>query len=389
MSVDQDLGAVLREVAEAHAAPEPDLAAITAGGRRRRRTRDVRRGVVALSCVALLAAVPLTLDLGWPGAERPPVISPRPDETSVTDLPMGDPPAIPHCDGADRIVGAGAPIEARCDVMLHRGGSTLHYAPDGLARLVDGERLPLGGGFPSYWFPALSVDGHYAAWVADAPGRGDAGTLHVVDLEDGSRVAEQPFPTSEVWVPGIDDLGRVYVATFETSKVWTYDIRSRRTVPVTDLPGVLPVRVRFVTADGIGVRGTGASTSVVGTVTADGDLTQRRQVDLDASTFSPDRSLVAHEEEGRFVVTPVGGGESVELDLPTEGSATWLPTWEDQRHLLFQFDPRSDVATVSLTYGVDAPARRTWLLRCDATDGSCEVALRPGWAAGLDVPVYR
>ena len=57
--------------------------------------------------------------------------------------------------------------------------------------------------------------------------------------------------------------------------------------------------------------------------------------------------------------------------------------------VLFQFDPESPAGPVTGSNGLRVPARRTWLLRCDADDGSCEVALAPGWAAGLVVPVYR
>ena len=71
------------------------------------------------------------------------------------------------------------------------------------------------------------------------------------------------------------------------------------------------------------------------------------------------------------------------------GNALWHPVWESDDAVLFQFDPESPAGPVTGSNGLRAPARRTWLLRCDVDDGSCEVALAPGWAAGVAAPVYR
>ena len=65
--------------------------------------------------------------------------------------------------------------------------------------------------------------------------------------------------------------------------------------------------------------------------------------------------------------------------------------WEDESHVLVQYDPMTpdDGELVSDTNGLDVPASTTWLLRCSADSGRCEVALDPGWGDGVAGPVYR
>jgi RNA polymerase sigma-70 factor (sigma-E family) len=107
---------------------------------------------------------------------------------------------------------------------------------------------------------------------------------------------------------------------------------------------------------------------------------------------TPWTARVVYETSDGFVVSATDGGEAVRIRLPEPGGALWHPVWESDDTLLFQFDtasPAGPLTGSNGSLGRPVPAQRTWLLRCDASDGSCEVALRPGWAAGLRGPVYR
>jgi DNA-directed RNA polymerase specialized sigma24 family protein len=398
---DLDLENALRGAAESHVGVVPDLVGLAADGTRRRGARAVRRRLVGLACAAVVAAVPFAVDPGTARSEEPPVAAPSPAPLrTVEALPLGDPPSIPSCDGANRIVLADGPVAAPCGVMIPRGGSTLHLSRDGVGLLADGRLRPLDRRSSTSWFPSLSHDGRWAAWVVRAPHQPDGAALLVVDLAGGGQVTEVPWHTRDGWVPGIDDLGRVYFVDFGTGEVTAHDLRTRETFRVTQVPPHSRSSVRFVTADGFGTHPwtlrvdsrigvEGATAVTVGTVTADGRFTQQHAVDRDWTTFSPDRSRAVHETADGFVVSGRGDGEDVRLALPAPGNALWHPVWESDDAVLFQFDPESPAGPVTGSNGLGVPARRTWLLRCDVDDGSCEVALAPGWAAGVAGPVYR
>ena len=126
-------------------------------------------------------------------------------------------------------------------------------------------------------------------------------------------------------------------------------------------------------------------------MTADGRFTQQRPVDYAWGTqYSPDRSLMSYERDGRLVVGPASGaGPVVPLQLPREGAPVWFPVWEGHDSVLVQFDPGGTPGALASSNGTEAPARRTWLLRCDVTDGTCEVALPAGWGDRMRDAVYR
>lgn len=388
MSLDERLTAALRDVADNHEPSGPDVARIVHGGRRRRRTRDVRRAVVAGAAVlAVGAATPFVLGAGGDQPPRPAA----PVHDPVTELPVGDAPAIPYCAGDRTIRGAGGPIHAPCDVMVHRGDSTLLLSRRGVEVLHDGQRQLLGRRGPSYWFPAVSRDGHYAAWVAKAPHTETGAELFVHDLHHAGGHTAVPWPTTEGWVPGIDDRGRVYFEEFGGG-VSYFDIGSGATVPVGGLAArvIDGSRVRFVTADGFGL-GVQANSrnAVVGVVTDGGRFSQQQVVTQGSSFYSPDGARFVHATADGLAVGSTNSEEQVLLDLPEPGSPTWYPMWESDDSLLVQFDPDSAAATTELGYGLNVPARRTYLLRCDAGSGDCEVALEPGWGDRMTAPVYR
>jgi hypothetical protein len=283
------------------------------------------------------------------------------------------------------MVGAGDPVVAACYTFIHRGGSTLLLNRDGVNQLAEGQLTPLDSRPWSSWMPALSHDGRWAAWVT-AAGPGEALILGF-DLKTGEQVAEEPWPTPEGFVQGIDDLGRVYFQDYAREDMLMYDLRTGDTLDVTGLPEHAG-RSKYVTDDGFAVYVDGVGV-VRGSVAADGRFTEQHVVPYEwGASFSPDRSLVSYERDGQFVVGPPNGdGPVVRLEVPTKGSPVWFPVWEGPDTVLVQFDPWSTPRP--LGNGLEAPAKRTWLLRCEVTDGTCEVALEPGWGDRAHWPVHR
>ncbi len=385
MSLDQSLAETLRRAAEEHDASVPDVSSIVEGGRRRKRRRDVRRLSIVAASVAVAVAIPFAVRPFTTDSTAPTGQTDRVER--VTELPVGAKPAIPYCPGNGTIVGAGAPIKAACDVLIHRGGRTLFLDRHGANVLEHGQRTLLDPRGWSDWMPALSHDGRWVAWVTRA-GPGEA-LLLGFDLETGEQVAEEPWPTPEGFVQGIDDLGRVYFQDYAREEMLVHDLRTGDTFKVTGLPEHAG-RSKYVTDDGFGIYVDGVGV-VRGSVTADGRFTEQHVVDYEWGTyFSPDRSLVSYERDGQLVVgASSGDGAVVPLQLPSQGQPVWFPVWEGPETVLVQFDPWSTITPDLLSNGVEAPAGRTWLLRCLVTDGACEAALEPGWGDDANWPVHR
>lgn len=386
MSLDQHLPETLRRAADEHTPPFPDLSSIVDGGRRRKRRRDVRRVSVAAACLAVVAAVPVIVD---PFAtESTPPTGEVDRVARVTDLPVGATPDIPYCPGDRTLRGAGDPVDAECDVFIHRGETTLFLNRHGVNRLAGGELTLLDSRDWSSWYPALSLDGRWAAWVTETPEGPNAALLLAFDLQTGEQVAEVPWSTGEGWVAGIDDLGRVYFQDYARGEVDMHDLRTGETTGVTGLPDHDPPSIKFVTSEGFGIYSDGEGV-IRGSVSADGRFIQQHHVDyLWGTQFSPDGSLASYERDGQLVVGPsTGDAPVVPLELPRQGAPVWFPVWEGPETVLVQFDPWA--TPQPLGQGLDSRARGTWLLRCYAEDGSCEVALPEGWGDRMSGPVYR
>lgn len=386
MTLETDLVAALDRAATSHHPAPPDMAALRSGGRQRARRRTaVRTGVGVAAVVAVLAGISPLL-LGGSSSSAP-----EPAAPPLGELPLGEPPAVPYCAGDRTLVDGATELRARCDVLVTRAGSTLYLGDRrGVAQVVDGRLVVLDRSGPDYWFPAISNDGRYAVWLTSAGGDPH---LVVADLERSAVVRRVPWPSADGWVPGIDDLGRVYSVDFETTVVRAYDLRTDEVMRVTGTPEHASPGIRFVTADGFGIRpGNPVGPVVVGRVTVDGRFERTHETSWDFVNRSPDGARVVRESSRGMVVSPTdGSGPDVPLHIPERGSPTWVPVWEDDDHVLVQFDPYSaDVdLVVNETNGVDAPASRTWLLRCSADSGDCEVALAPGWGDDLGYPAYR
>lgn len=385
MSLERALVDALDQAAARHHPEPPDLLAVREGGRRRARRRTmVRVGVGVAATLAVLGVLtPVLL-----GRDSSP--TPAPASPSLAELPLGAPPAVPYCGDGRTIRDGDAEVRARCDVLVTRGGETLYLGGiRGVQQVVDGRLVLLDRSGAEYWFPAVSLDGHWAAWLTAA---GPGARLVVADLERSTVVRRVPWPSANGWVPGIDDLGRVYTVDFDTTDVVAYDIRTDEVLPVTGTPEHASPGIRFVTGDGFGIRpGNPVGPVVVGSVTADGRFVRSHETSWDMVHHSPDRSRVVRESSQGFVVSPTAGtAEDVLLRLPERGSAVWIPVWETEDTVLVQFDPYTeDAEPTSTSNGLDVPASRTTLLRCSADDGDCEIALPAGWGGEMTYPVYR
>ncbi|GAA1477784.1 hypothetical protein GCM10009623_22300 [Nocardioides aestuarii] len=385
MSLETDLVDALDRAAAAHRPGAPDLDRLRSGGRRRARRRTTLRSVGVAAGLAVVAVLLPQLRAGGPST------APEPAAPPLGELPVGEPPGIPHCDGGRTIVSGATRVSAWCDVLVSRGGSTLYLGDRRGVVLLRDEGVPvlLDRSGPEHWFPAVSNDGDWAAWLTSAQ---PEPTLVVVDLLRATVVAEVPWDSANGWVPGIDDLGRVYTVDFDTSEIRLYDIATDRVRIVTGAPDHAATGVRFVTADGLGIlQGNPVGPVVVGQVAADGRFSAGEETSWDWVNWSPDRSRVVRDTETGPVISPAGGGRDVPLMVPELGSITWVPVWEDDDHVLVQYDPLTpnDPGLVSDTNGLEVPAGRTWLLRCSADTGECEIALEPGWAGNFGFPTYR
>lgn len=384
MSLEHDLVEVLGRTAAAHRPAAPDLAAVRTGARQRARRRTLLRvgvGVVA-ALVVVLASLPLLLREDAP--REPQFVVP-----SLGELAIGTPPRVPYCADGRTVVDGDVEVRARCDVLVTRGGSTLYLGGRrGVEQLVDGRRVLLDRSGASHWFPAVSNDGAWSVWLTD---EGRQPHLVVADLRRHQVVRRVRWPSANGWVPGIDDLGRAYSVDFDSTRVRAYDLRTDEAFPVTGAPEHGSPGIRFVAPDGFGIRpGNPVGPVVVGTVTTDGEFVGTHETAWDYVHWSPDRSRVARFGDDGMVVSAADGSSEVRLRIPDRGSPTWLPVWEDANHVLVQFDPYAEPGVdLTTSTGLDAPASRTYLLRCSADTGECEVALAPGWGGDLGHPAYR
>ena len=392
MSMDQQLTRALHDEVERHDVPGPDLAAILAGGRRRQRVNVVRRCALGLVAAATVLAITVSGRDLMTSRTLQPVGPDRIAPESVKDLPVGALPAIPYCSGRDTIRGAGAPIRLACGVLVHRGNGTVQLSVDGIPQLQDGRAVLLDRRLPWGYFPAVSRDGRYAAWVAveqSAPGRG---VLLVYDLTNRTRVAEVDFPTAEGRTVGIDDLGRVYFVSSHRARVWAYDIHAQRSFEVTGVPLHGSPGIQFVTSDGFGVfqLGTDSLVSTVGVVTTDGQFTRPHSVPISRGEFSPDGTHFVMAENQGFVVTTPDGGNRVPLRLPKQGEGIATPVWETDSTVLVVFDPAYAIPMrFDPEEGMKSPASRTYLVRCSIATGDCETALTPQFVGTMMGPTIR
>ena len=128
---------------------------------------------------------------------------------------------------------------------------------------------------------------------------------------------------------------------------------------------------------------------MTGTVTADGASPNSTRPSGWVASFSPDRSLAAFERDGQLVVSPATGTDGDRRPPASlAGEPTWFPAWESPETVLVQFDPDAGDRRSPRATGTP-PGPADLAVRCAADDGTCEVALPPGWGDRMRCPVYR
>jgi hypothetical protein len=144
MTIDEQARSVLQRESDRCAVPPPDVDALMAGGRDRRRRLMALRGLVVAAVIVALNALAAGLGLGDQEARHP---AGRPSPVRSVKLPPGAPTTMPYCvsdpsdpTGPELIVGAGPIIKTWCrfhafphsghHTAAHLGGPTgLHTGP--------------------------------------------------------------------------------------------------------------------------------------------------------------------------------------------------------------------------------------------------------------------
>jgi hypothetical protein len=392
MSLDEQLRATFRTEADSRDMPELDVFAVMDGGvRRRRHARHQRTAGAAVVSLVVAATGIASLSL------QSNTTIPANDDSvpaTVSDLPMGSPPQVPHCLDGTRIVGAGAPIASACMTMTSHAGTTIGWDGDAVYRVADGRLEPLSTRVQSSWNPALSHDGQFAAWVTSNP----EPALLVYDVQTSRRLADVPMPTSSGWTAGIDALDRVYFLGFQSGgPIWMYDIASRRLIRIRGAPAHGSPGIRFVSFDGFALdqgrfdEGQITGRSAFGSVDVQGRFRSRGQISVGWSSWSPDYShLVQETAQGFWVQAADDLDRHVMLKLPKQGLPTTNPTWETANTLLVTFYPRATWGYMLDDQSQGAfSTNDTHVLRCFTSTGDCEVALNPGYGADMTAPMYR
>ena len=397
MNLDQELRSVLQQESERHEAPLPDVDALWASGRaRRRRQRVIQIAVGAVVAVVVSSALAVAESQRLSGGDENPAERPTPSPT--VKLPAGAPPQIPYCSKATTT----SPRE-----ILHVDGHDLaiwcvyrdfpqprhhtylwHHAERTIVESLNGVQVVTGEGavrISTIGHPGIRIsgDGRYVAWLTayGNPGLGD--DLTVYDLDEGHEVVTTPTPAdtdSPSWqrVEAIDELGRVYAITGDET-IWMYDIAEASWTQVQGMPEDLVVPgwygLSYPTDDGFAVlvRESSASEpvgrSVEGQVTPDGQFVPVREVPIGVASWSPDRSQFLQLTAEGFWVQPADDFDAkVVLDLP-------LPE-DDPRKVIWDAQWES-ASTVLLTVmaqeeGGSADPDTTTVVRCFTESGDCE-----------------
>jgi hypothetical protein len=388
MSMDQQLRAALRKESEMQQAPQLDLDSVVFGGTVRRRRRNVRRAAGMVLAAAVITAGTVAVLNTDDGQD---IVQPIERPATVEDLGIGAKPAMPYCESGE-IRGAGATFAADCTTLISRGGSTISWNDGGVYVVADGQQRQIDSRPPSDWVPAVSPDGKYAVWVSDKAGA----QLVVHSLPDGDLVAELPMPTAQGWLAGVDSLNRAYYIEFSGDRAWAYDISAGKLVRIKHLPAYSGAGITFVSADGIGIdRGPfgpiPVGQSELGSVSEDGTFESHGLVKIGWSSWSPDFSRFVQETQGGWwVQSPDDLANHVLVNLPRAGKPSLNPVWESNDSLLFTFFPKATwTSAYRGAFNGDVPSTGSYILRCSATTGDCEVALGPGYAGDMQGPMFQ
>jgi hypothetical protein len=206
------------------------------------------------------------------------------------------------------------------------------------------------------------------------------------------------MPTANGWTAGIDKYDRAFFMEFQdTGRSWMLDIPAGKLVRLRGVPEYTSPGIRYVTGDGFGLdRGAfdqdhQTGTTELGSISRDGVFVSRGEVPIGWSSFSPDFTRVVQEtRDGWWVQNADDLSNHVTVQLPLTGKPSLNPVWESNDSLLFTFFPDAPWGdTFHQANDGDVPSTGSYILRCSATTGDCEIALRPGYAGDMQGPMYR
>lgn len=396
-AIEQELGRALVDVAEQTEIPSLDAEALVLAGRReihRSRVRGAWWSVASVAAAAVVVAG-TSLAVRWTDSSTPlphhhdqiathgPTTAPPTGPPTLASLAHGAVPTIPYWyNGVYYLGDYQRRMATPPDTIQSVNGTTLVRRVDGRTALsevylVDGQRLVLLTSAATTW-PAISSDGHLAAWVT--PGQGSVRRLILWNLVTDRQAAMQEYTSHARHSEdrsdpvGIDEQGRVYVWDNGFPLIW--DPATHVTGEILGLPKQQRSKLAGATPDGpVLLDGASADLgnggSIYGTVDAGRVFHRVGRFPALHDVWSPDGAYVMTEPmQGAMAVRSTVTRARVPLGLPSGGHATFT-VWEDATHLL-----------VTMRSG-----GHTYWIRCDVVNGHAEIAkVLPGNRVKLVLP---
>ena len=374
----------LHRVASDLDVPPPHLDTLVAAGRRRLRHRRLALvATLAAAVVAIIGGIGVGTSMFTSSAPVEPLRQgqtprPVPPTPQHNALRVGAAPEVPYWHAGTLYTPQGTVRTAASDV--YAAGDTVlvgqRHAPDGTYtwwQVTHGttHRAPIPASVVS---PYLSSDGRLVVWEEVHPSvtrvvAWDPATGRVLAWKD-VQVQQGCCGGPALMLFGVDNAGQAFYGTGRALVVW--DTRTNTAYTVTGL-GDLPPQPD-VTATGIVLQGQGGSFNdapgVYGTVDERGGFHRTGTVPWELGSWSPDATLMEYpaDDTGQFVlkatqttewVLDPASGKTTRIRYP-RGNAGYVG-WESNDAMLIQLR--------SGPYAHD-------VLRCQATTGDCEIALR-------------
>jgi hypothetical protein len=361
--------------------PLPPVAAVLAGGHEARRRRT-RRGLGWSVGVAAVVVAGLALGNLVQAATSDDPKAPRPTPTVaiprfLSMLPRGEPPRIAysvrrslHLDG-DRVL---ALAERPSAIVQTSHWLYIGYLSGALVR-VETATGDLATVQPASRGEVVTdPSGDHVAWLARADGQAVVAVQSVDAAGSVLLSDQQAFPAkprccdNPFLVNGITQDGTVIASMPAESRAWAWTTPDGGTESqVREISGLGNGVITQVTAAGIVVQ-FASSHYAVGVLEGDAFLVRdeinARQADfgdpLGHRVLYADTDGQIHVRESAPRGRSRRGSQDVRLRLPTLDEGFTAARWEDDRHVLL------DVADASTDGGA--------LVRCDVTNGRCELA---------------
>ncbi|QNN54539.1 hypothetical protein [Nocardioides mesophilus] len=361
----------LQEAAGRVEPPPPDLRGLRDGGRRQARRRTGTVVLAAAAAVAVIVGGVALAEREVPAPVPAPVTGLPDHPRSIGDLPRGDLPRLGYVANGQVVAGSTSnPLDLELGALRYGGDVVMSWADGTGVVRFDGK-----GGYDvvdptATGYPAISPDGHWAAWQVVRPGQ-DA-RVRLWDLSTGAEVDTVAVPerpeccSSGFHVAGVDPAGRVYVTGDQAQYV--VEAGAGR---VTPLKGVSATDDTVtVAADGVVVTSPPTEKG--------GELVVREGVVDGSGRLAGGTTLSANEVVGRYFWSPYDSGRY----LLAGSSGLFLEDFDagpraGQRRIALPPDVEvadvawesRDAVLVALTEG-----RGAHWVRCLVDAGGCEIA---------------